>query len=296
MGRIRTIKPEFWRNEALSELPEFAHMLAAALLNYADDEGYFNANPRLIIAECFPLREPSMDTTVALRELSRIGYVTLGKGVDGRQYGRILAFNKHQTINKPVKSKIANISISWSDYSSTTVALPHGTGNGERGSRNGEVGTGNEENYGGGVARARESEPEKVEDVDQQSVDALITSIIHALGFDRGQSIPKYWVAPDAAMIVSRWRIDLGLTDDEIITVATRNSVQHGEPANGPKTLNRAMQDFAAAKAAAPLTPSASAQAGFQQPYQHFDPLEALRRMRAEEAAKQESQGQEAAE
>jgi hypothetical protein len=33
MGRIRTIKPEFWRNEALSELPEFAHMLVAALLN-----------------------------------------------------------------------------------------------------------------------------------------------------------------------------------------------------------------------------------------------------------------------
>jgi hypothetical protein len=41
MGRIRTIKPEFWRSEDLCSLPEATHMLAAALLNYADDEGFF---------------------------------------------------------------------------------------------------------------------------------------------------------------------------------------------------------------------------------------------------------------
>jgi hypothetical protein len=56
MARIRTIKPEFWRHEDLSALPEATHMLAAQLLNYADDYGYFNANPALIKAEVSPLR------------------------------------------------------------------------------------------------------------------------------------------------------------------------------------------------------------------------------------------------
>ena len=66
MARIRTIKPEFWAHEDLSELPEATHMLAAALLNYADDEGYFNANPMLIKAACSPLREPSVSIQESL--------------------------------------------------------------------------------------------------------------------------------------------------------------------------------------------------------------------------------------
>ena len=41
MARIRTIKPDFWKHEDLSALPEITHMLAAALLNHADDEGFF---------------------------------------------------------------------------------------------------------------------------------------------------------------------------------------------------------------------------------------------------------------
>lgn len=115
MGRIRTIKPEFWRNEALSELPEATHMLAAALLNYCDDEGYFNANPRLIMAECSPLREPSVSIQCSLTDLSRIGYIRLGEGSDGRAYGHIINFSEHQRVNRPTRSKIAEISIDWGD-------------------------------------------------------------------------------------------------------------------------------------------------------------------------------------
>ena len=63
MARIRTIKPEFWKHEDLSALPEITHMLAAALLGYADDEGYFNANPALVKSECLPLRESSVSPT-----------------------------------------------------------------------------------------------------------------------------------------------------------------------------------------------------------------------------------------
>ncbi|HBS0572930.1 TPA: DnaT-like ssDNA-binding domain-containing protein, partial [Klebsiella pneumoniae] len=48
MARIRTIKPEFWTDEDMAEVSEPACLLAIGLLNYADDEGYFNANPKLI--------------------------------------------------------------------------------------------------------------------------------------------------------------------------------------------------------------------------------------------------------
>lgn len=109
MARIRTIKPEFWKNEELSALPESVHMLAAALLNYADDEGYFNANLGLIKAECFPLREPSVSVHESLIMLSDIGYLRLNCGSDGRQYGHVVKFSEHQRVNRPTPSKIREL-------------------------------------------------------------------------------------------------------------------------------------------------------------------------------------------
>ena len=111
MARIRTIKPEFWRHEDLSELPEATHLLAAALLNYADDEGYFNANPKLVQAECCPLRELSVNIHDSLNQLVSIAYLALGTGEDGKRYGHILNFKEHQRINRPTESKINKLSI-----------------------------------------------------------------------------------------------------------------------------------------------------------------------------------------
>lgn len=142
MARIRTIKPEFWHSEALSELPEATHMLAAALLNYADDYGYFNANPGLIKAACCPLREPSVGIHESLMSLQTIGYIRLGTGSDGRRYGHVVEFETHQRVAHPSKSKIAAISISWEtlvkpheDFARDTETLrpEQGTGNREQG-------------------------------------------------------------------------------------------------------------------------------------------------------------------
>lgn len=115
LARIRTIKPEFWKHEGLSELPEATHMLAAALLNYADDEGYFNANVKLIQGECFPLRELSVTVPVSLRYLSDIGYLQLGKGENGREYGRIMNFGAHQYISHKKPSKLKELQVDWTD-------------------------------------------------------------------------------------------------------------------------------------------------------------------------------------
>lgn len=101
---------------------------------------------------------------------------------------------------------------------------------------------------GGGEEGARASAV-----VDAPRADpSLVAQLADALGFNgpTGTGWPRYWVAADAALIVARWKTDLGLTDDEVLQVATANMRAHGSPANGPKTLTRHMQAYADAKAA----------------------------------------------
>jgi hypothetical protein len=153
MARIRTIKPEFWAHEDLSSLPESTHILAAALLNYADDEGYFNANPALVLAACSPLREPSVSIPESLRSLQTIGYIKLGTCPKGRRYGQVVNFSTHQRVSHPSKSKVADISIAWDDSGNPPETLQNppetlrpeqgtgkGTGNREQGTGKGSSG------------------------------------------------------------------------------------------------------------------------------------------------------------
>lgn len=113
MARIRTIKPQFWENEELSEVSECACLLAIALLNYSDDEGYFNANEKLIKAACFPIRDTSSTIRRMLDELSNIGYLEFARDDDHRIYGRVINFSKHQRIDRPQKSKISDLQLIW---------------------------------------------------------------------------------------------------------------------------------------------------------------------------------------
>ena len=133
MARIRTIKPEFWRDENLAKVSPEACLLAIGLLNHCDDEGFFNANPKLVESDVFPLRNLSSTTTVLLRELSDIGYINLFSGSDGKTYGHIVNFSKHQVINKKTPSKIKELCSLPEEYCSDTVELPLGMeGNGNR--------------------------------------------------------------------------------------------------------------------------------------------------------------------
>ena len=131
MARIRTIKPDFWRDESLAKISTEACLLAIGLLNHCDDEGFFNANPKLVESDIFPLRELSSTTTVLLQELYKIGYVLMFQGSDGKTYGKVANFEKHQVINKRTPSKIKDLCQLLSDYGSNPVALPIGKeGNG----------------------------------------------------------------------------------------------------------------------------------------------------------------------
>lgn len=126
MARIRTIKPDFWRDESLASISPEAALLAIGLLNHADDEGYFNAHPKLIESDIFPLRELSNTITVMIDELHRIGYIEIYKGTDGKRYGHICNFSKHQVINKKNPSKIKDLCEVADDSVTTTVVVPLG--------------------------------------------------------------------------------------------------------------------------------------------------------------------------
>ena len=141
MSRIRTVKPSFWADEDLSNLPECVHMLACSLLNYSDDEGYFNANEGLIKASCFPLRDPSVSTHGMLTELSNIGYIELFAGLNNKQYGKVVKFLEHQRVNRPTPSHIKGLIEFTEDSVSTHGTLtepssPEGKGREGKGKEN----------------------------------------------------------------------------------------------------------------------------------------------------------------
>lgn len=104
--RIRTIKPEFWMHEGLCKCSEFTRLLAIALLNWSDDEGYFMANPILIRGQVFPFLDDSKMIPRSLKDLSSVGWIALGRDDQGRDVGMIKNFAKHQRVDKPKPSII----------------------------------------------------------------------------------------------------------------------------------------------------------------------------------------------
>jgi len=126
MARIRTIKPEFWLDEDLSELSPEEHLFAAALLNHCDDEGYFKANPKLLHAQIFALRDLSGTVPVFVQSLQNIGYLRTFTGSDGKNYGHVINFKKHQSINKAKPSQIKGLEGTPEESGTDTGALPVG--------------------------------------------------------------------------------------------------------------------------------------------------------------------------
>lgn len=105
MGRIRTIKPDFHTNADLSALPAEAHLLASGLLCYSDDEGYFDAHPKLVQAAIFPLRELQSKIEDLMRMLINCGYITV-ESVKGKSIGHVVTFTTHQRVNRPSLSRL----------------------------------------------------------------------------------------------------------------------------------------------------------------------------------------------
>ena len=112
MARIRTIKPEFWSDEKLSECSVSARCLFIGLWSFADDEGRMEYQPARIRMQVFPCGSVTQGKlTEWLGELSEKSLIRIYV-IDGKQYLDIPNFAKHQKINRPTASRLPVYSVS----------------------------------------------------------------------------------------------------------------------------------------------------------------------------------------
>ena len=107
MPRKRMIKPEFWTDEKVIELPIPGRLLFIGLLNFADDEGIFRNSPKSIKCEVFPAdTSPSPDDIKEYIDLMlNLKLIVKGEDLEGNELLRIKNWHDHQKINHPTPSK-----------------------------------------------------------------------------------------------------------------------------------------------------------------------------------------------
>lgn len=96
MARIRTIKPEFFKNEKLAELPATARLLFIGLFCLSDCEGRLEDRPKRIKAEIFPY-ETNADVDALLSKLHTAGFIERYE-VGDQKLIQVVNFLKHQRI------------------------------------------------------------------------------------------------------------------------------------------------------------------------------------------------------
>ncbi|NYD43948.1 hypothetical protein [Nocardioides panaciterrulae] len=115
MARIRSIKPEAPKSLTLASWPREVRLAWHYLSMYLDDSGRGVDDPRLVLAECFPL-----DRDVTEKKMT--GWLDLMASppklkpnddpalcryvVAGVRYMHTPKFRAHQKINRPTKSKL----------------------------------------------------------------------------------------------------------------------------------------------------------------------------------------------
>lgn len=78
-------------------------MLAVALLNLADDHGYFKSHPAVVAGAVMPFdKDGQRFASAGMLELERVGFLELYEG----HVGKVANFADHQRIAKPSKSKL----------------------------------------------------------------------------------------------------------------------------------------------------------------------------------------------
>jgi hypothetical protein len=96
MARSRIIKPGFFRNEDLAELPAMTRLLFAGLWTLADKEGRLEDRPKRIRADVFPYDDlTGADVHTMLHELAAGGFIQRYSAA-GCQVIAIVKWHDHQ--------------------------------------------------------------------------------------------------------------------------------------------------------------------------------------------------------
>jgi hypothetical protein len=103
MARARNIKPGFFANEELVELPFSTRLLFIGLWTVADRSGRMDDKPKRIKMALFPADD--IDINAGLDELQSSGFL-LRYEVDSIKYIQVLMFSKHQNPHKDEKASV----------------------------------------------------------------------------------------------------------------------------------------------------------------------------------------------
>jgi hypothetical protein len=93
LARARLLKPGFFKNEDLLDLPFEARLLFAGLWTLADREGRLEDRPKRIKMDLFPV--DGVDVDGLLTQLAGAGFIQRYE-VQGLRYVQVVSFRKHQ--------------------------------------------------------------------------------------------------------------------------------------------------------------------------------------------------------
>ncbi len=108
MARIRTIKPDFWTDESLTECSLSARLMFIGMWNFADDSGNIQRSAKQLKMKIFPA--DAIDCEPLVQELMTHGLL-MEYSVSGEKFLNIKGFLKHQLINRPSKSNIPPVQL-----------------------------------------------------------------------------------------------------------------------------------------------------------------------------------------
>jgi len=114
MARSRNIKPGFFTNDLLAELPAITRLLFAGLWVIADRAGRIEDRPKKIRAEVMPYDD--FDPDKALSDLEQAGFIARYE-VGGVKAIQVLAWEKHQ--NPHIKEAASTLPALWEHQTST---------------------------------------------------------------------------------------------------------------------------------------------------------------------------------
>jgi hypothetical protein len=120
VARIRSIKPEFFTDDELAELPPLARLLFIGLWTQADKAGRLKDKPIRIKTSVLPYDD--CDCDALLQALADAGFI-IRYTVGDSAYIEVVNFATHQRFNNESDSTIPPVS---EDYVSTSVGLIHG--------------------------------------------------------------------------------------------------------------------------------------------------------------------------
>lgn len=106
MARARNIKPSFFQNDALGELPALARLLFIGMWTISDFKGCLEFRPKRIKAQLLPYDDCDVEELTI--NLDKSGFVSI-YSVTGSKYIKIINFEKHQNPHKNEKESGSEI-------------------------------------------------------------------------------------------------------------------------------------------------------------------------------------------